>query len=772
MHQFGKVMCNKRNVVSLILIEIFFTFLYSAISIMTYTPQELCFEENDMYLRNQDGSVTEGNYLDVSFVDSNTVVTPAFQLQKGIYYLEASYISHGIVKAGLIYDISRKGKDLVDDDEFVINSEEQTISYRIKIRDDSRIRFKIRLTGDAVEGDYLLLSQVHIISSKATYVYRIFCLVSFLFVVDFLVWGYIRYYTKWGVERRIIFSVLAITSFVLGLPLYRNGLSSSKDLTFHLSRLEGVYRSLGVWGRGQFPVRIQSGWLDGYGYAVSIFYGDILMYFPALLRTVGFTLEEAYKIYAESVNIATVFLSFYVFKKMTKKEFSAMVGSVLYAGSTHRLSMLYGAMVGTASSMIFYPLIATGFYLLFTEDTKSEKYKRIWIFLAIGFTGILMTHMISCLIIGVYSFLLCIIMLKKVLRRNTLYELLKAASMSALLSLWYLIPLLQYMLNEKLRINSSIVSEMSIDDYYAALAPYTQEAKSLYSLFTDYGAIGFSLLLVVLLYIVTISIQGKSRLTKQCMVLGLFTLFAFVVCLDLFPTVRLAKMSRLLTKFFMIVQYQDRLMSVAIVMASCFVVLFFSMDIFTLEKLYVMAGVLCCITLWCNLCYFETLSNDLRYLDGIELESRTDNDIYSYNVGNGEYLPTVTSTQNLTKEVQGDEILQIDYVERDGLSFNIEVHNMSSEEGVLLLPLLYYGGYQARDSVNHEKLKVGIGDNGRIAVTIPPNYHGAFHLGFYEPILWRIAEVISALTLIAFITMVGGMKYRSKFSWLKRRRQY
>ena len=87
------------------------------------------------------------------------------------------------------------------------------------------------------------------------------------------------------------------------------------------------------------------------------------------------------------------------------------------------------------------------------------------------------------------------------------------------------------------------------------------------------------------------------------------------------------------------------------------------------------------------------------------------------------------------------------------------MRNLSSEEGVLLCPLLYYSGYRARDAVDHEKLKVEIGDNGRVAVTIPPNYNGTFHLGYYEPIVWRIAEVISVLTLIAFIVMIGRHSY-------------
>ena len=84
------------------------------------------------------------------------------------------------------------------------------------------------------------------------------------------------------------------------------------------------YIEVGIGGAFQFPVRIQPGWLDGYGYVVSVFYGDIFMYFPAFLRVVGFSLEEAYKTYLGIVNIATVFISFYAFKKITRDDVAAM----------------------------------------------------------------------------------------------------------------------------------------------------------------------------------------------------------------------------------------------------------------------------------------------------------------------------------------------------------------------------------------------------------------------------------------------------------------
>lgn len=435
---------------------------------------------------------------------------------------------------------------------------------------------------------------------------------------------------------------------------------------------------------------------------------------------------------------------------MTRDDVAAMTGSVLYTGGM-RITLMHTVMLGGVSGMTFYPLIIAGFYLLFTENVESREYKRIWILLTAGFTGILMTHMISCLMFGLYSVLLCIIMIKKVLRRNTLRELLKAAGVAIALNLWYLIPLLQYMTGESLRINSKIAQDMHIEDYFASLEDFTQAERNIYSLFIDDNTLGFALIAVIILYVVTIPVQGRGKKVRRCRNFALLTLLTVVVCTNLFPVVAIARRSSVMFKFFRMIQYQYRLMSVAVAMLSCLAAIFLASGVFKRRTLYWIAGALCCITLYQDLQYYETLSFDKIYLDGIALESRTDRRLYSYAVGNGEYLPVTTKVADLTGELEYEGELVIGQTVRDGLFFKVAVENKASEEGKILFPLLYYGGYQARDSSSQEQLQTTIGDNGRVMVMIPPGYSGNIQVGFHEPLLWRIAEGISLITLLGII---------------------
>ena len=64
-----------------------------------------------------------------------------------------------------------------------------------------------------------------------------------------------------------IVAVTAMTALVFA-PFMVGMIHSGHDFLFHLNRLEGLYEELAA---GHFPVRLQSYWMDGYGYPVSIY---------------------------------------------------------------------------------------------------------------------------------------------------------------------------------------------------------------------------------------------------------------------------------------------------------------------------------------------------------------------------------------------------------------------------------------------------------------------------------------------------------------------
>ena len=87
--------------------------------------------------------------------------------------------------------------------------------------------------------------------------------------------------------------LLAGVTLLSCVPMLMNGGGcQGADWRFHLSRIEGIAQGL---RDGQFPVRIYSQAKDGYGYAPSLFYGELFLYFPAVLRLLGMSVQGAYR---------------------------------------------------------------------------------------------------------------------------------------------------------------------------------------------------------------------------------------------------------------------------------------------------------------------------------------------------------------------------------------------------------------------------------------------------------------------------------------------
>lgn len=127
----------------------------------------------------------------------------------------------------------------------------------------------------------------------------------------------------------------------------------------------------------------------------------------------------------------------------------------------------------------------------------------------------------------------------------------------------------------------------------------------------------------------------------------------------MFPVIGLAKVSRIFVKYFTTVQYQARFLRLAIPFAACLAALFFIMDVVKPEIRYILAGLFCCLALYQDFRYFETITTDVVYLTDLDLDSRIGKTKYEYGVGNEEFLPAAADTRSFTKEIWADEALQI-----------------------------------------------------------------------------------------------------------------
>ena len=165
--------------------------------------------------------------------------------------------------------------------------------------------------------------------------------------------------------------LLTAITILVSMPLFMDGMVYPVgDTDFHLMRIEGIYNELLL---GHIPARIQSVWGSGNGYPVSVFYGDILLYIPAFLRLMGFTVTFAYAAFVFFINVITVLISFFSFKTIVRNINLSLLMTLTYVTATYRMVGIYKAgIVGTYSAMCFLPMAAAAIFLIYTDKTQFK----------------------------------------------------------------------------------------------------------------------------------------------------------------------------------------------------------------------------------------------------------------------------------------------------------------------------------------------------------------------------------------------------------------
>lgn len=574
-------------------------------------------------------------------------------------------------------------------------------------------------------------------------------------------------------NKKVAFG-LGICILLASVPLMVDYMPQSSDLIFHLNRIEGIKDGL---LRGQFPVRIAPEWQQGYGYASSIFYGETLLYLAALLRMIGFTVVTSYRLFFFIITVITVLVSYYCFKNIFDEKYIGLICSGIYVLSIYRIYRTYiRGYMGETMAFVFMPLLVYGFYRVFATDISDKKYSKSWIPLTIGFTGLIQSHVLSCEMVGGFTVLLCIIFWKRVFRKQTFLCLAKTVICSCLLSAWFLVPFLDYMLTGNFVIHN--VSGRTIQEMGLQLSQlFTLFPKNGSNLFFGNNGVvdshpvapGIILILSLGLWLYLLFLGKTEKLKTEYRMLGnvaaLFGGLALWMSLSVFPWNSIHSLHGITAKLVSSLQYPNRLISIATI------------------TLTVLAGV-CAKYIWeneketfkivyCVIVCVVTLSSSMYLMDDM-LNTMVPIKVYNAEgmgtgyISGGEYNPYGSDPALFVTFVpKGDSNLEIFAYEKKGLDITMYCKNSSDANIMVELPLVFYKGYVAQGN-NDCKIQVGTGDNFRVAVDVPAGYEGEIQVSFRSPWYWRSAEIISLITILALILkkvltkLVGENKIRLK----------
>lgn len=754
-----KINFTKKIWLYIIIIEL----LLLAGGVFAYSKREtvtLNYTQDDMYYDNGES----GFYLEPSY-DYQYIKSPQIILPKGLYKFTVQYecANRDVLRMEMQY-----ADGLLDADVagyiFLPDSNSVSCDFQVKYA-DRPIIIKARLSGDAVDGDYLLIREIMIVPAESSMMNFLFRIAGFILIADILLFWYVakeRIFVSH--EDEIYFKALLLTVLFLSIPLMVNYLfeNGAQDLKFHLTRIEGIKEGL---MNGAFPVKIQPFWLNNHGYATSVFYGDVFLYVPALLRIMGVSIQGAYKFFILFMNTITVSLSYHCFSKMSSRRIGLLC-AIVYSSNIYRLNDIYTrAAVGEYTAIAFLPLVVYGLWKVYMLPEESEEHKRSWITITLGCTGIFLSHMISTEMTAVFILLTAIILWKKTLRKKTLMVLAKAVAATVCLNVWFLIPFLDYMVNGRYIVNTS----------GSQLAAYELERKGTFVaqfFMTVYSAlrgstknetgvagatpltIGLAGMVVIVGWFLLCMGGDKNEQDREEKKEGNFAFFLCILSLFMttyfFPYTWLVKILPILKMPMGSLQFPWRFWVIAGVVSCYLLCVIMKRGRLDQQKKKLFAGVVLFLALWQSLSYMSRC-----LYEGEVYRIYEAGGLSSFDVVSGEYIPVDSDgkadlsqcTDLITYNV---EDISVEDWHREKGAVIVTATNYTDQTSQVEVPLLFYKGYQAITD-SGEQLQILPGASYRISVSVPAGFSGSFSVKFREPWYWRLCEWISLFTLFGMV---------------------
>ena len=712
-------------------------------------PVNLTFAQDDLLY----DSGENGAYLDTTS-SSGYIACKEFVLPKGMYTVSIDYEYSDPVILSITYIDERFDSNVSGDIPARITNN-STCDFKVDYS-NRPMQVRGRLRGDASEGSYLIIKNINITVSPMglrNFVFKLFLALCFMNILIFLCSN--RSKIGMDEENARILRALIVLTFIVSIPLMVDYLPSGHDLEFHLMRIEGL--KAGLLSR-TFPVKIQPDWLNGHGYAASVFYGDIFLYFTAILRIFGISVQNVYKLYVLLVNISTIFVSYYCFSKMSSKK-CGLVCAALYSLNIYRLTCLYTrAAMGEYTAMVFLPVVLYGLWKVYTLSGEDKNHKHSWITIAIGYTGIILSHMISCEIVALFTVLTCLILWKSTFSKKNFGILVKAVAAIVLLNIWFIVPVLDYLSSAVYVINNpNEYTPFRLDERTAYPAQLfmntygvTEQSKS-YSAGTQNEmpmTLGISFFVLFAAWFIwgMVRKQEKNKDRKEmwlCVLLGIVSL---LLTTYLFPYTALANIFPILEFPERSLQYPWRFLSMAALFFTWLASLFFKDNMVEVKKRYVIAVVITVLAVWQGISFMSQILNEKSpyriYQEG---------NFTTCEVSGGEYLLLDSDKEDYVNELTYDNTkIEVNEWNRYYNTIELKLTNETQDIQQVEIPLLYYKGYKA-EIKGGGYLGVKAGTSGRISIDIPEGFKNTVTVSFKEPWYWRVCEIISLLSLFIIL---------------------
>ncbi len=543
--------------------------------------------------------------------------------------------------------------------------------------------------------------------------------------------------------NEIDFFLLIFFSLILSIPyLLPDSYSHAEDLFFHLSRIEGIAEGIRA---GYFPVRNELFWLKNYGYGTGYFYPDLFLYFPVLLRLLGFSLLSCYKIFIIFCTFLSLISIYLTTKVIFENRYAGLATSIIFGFCTYRcIAVFYRAAAGEAQAFIFFPLIVLGIYYLL-----NGRPDRWWIFGA-GFWGLLSCHIISLTLAGCLTFVYFLVRIRTILKdRSIVTGILKAFFLTILLGAGFWLPMLEQMNGNSLNMNILVSSKVG-----GLIKNNVSAAKNLLIFFHDWKydadysrAVYPGWVFLAIPFLRIILFVQKKKVHKAADIMLAAGIVLMICSTDLFPW-------KYIVWFINRIQFSWRLLALVSVLLPICGGLYYA-ELNRSSRSFAAPGILVIVCAVCSFqIYRDTILNRTVPEDRFIMQDNR--------VAGMEYLPSGLRAEFIDKnrDTVGKDPSDVEITshKRSGLSFTFS-YQYAGDEPLLrfTVPLIRYYGYKGTyTSPDGETTPVPVdrSENGLALVQLPNSSGGTIRVAYHKTGFEKAGEIISLLTMFCGIFFV------------------
>lgn len=529
----------------------------------------------------------------------------------------------------------------------------------------------------------------------------------------------------------LFLSVLIVLSLLM--MYFYQPLHPGQDFFFHYRRLQALMDGMRT---SPYLIYLDYGAMDGYGYFTKAFYSDFVLIPFALIGNLT-NIEFAYQFMIFTMTVLCGIFTYIAVNKIYKNTYAAGISAILYTFAVYRLLDIYHrAAIGEALSFTFVPLVFLGLYHIIKGDYKK------WYILAIGYSLMIFTHLISSVLMFVTLLIIVAIYYKPMIKEpERIGYLVLSGVVTLIIVSYYLFPMLEQMASNTFYYESRDIMSKAQD---AAL----KVNWIIWGLFS--GVIhpkqvfipGTGLLLTGMV-VLRLFVYGKSKELRSVDILVLIGFIYILASSSLFPwsVFPFNKLN--------FIQLPWRLLEFSSFFFAVAGGYYLSQAISSKKRLFA-AGALVCIMSIIIMANDGKLYQDIRSNRSITQVAALEND---YHLGGLEYVPSkVPSAEYIAQ--RGDSIGRVygstgilDFRKEKGVTiFDLQTSVMENLE----LPLLYYKGYRAE--LNGKGIPVAESDNG--LVLLPVDESGSVKVYYAGTIMQKTGFYITILAILVLCVYI------------------